>query len=181
MYEKPLKSVGIKGYMGVRDLPAGIDIARLWAVIIDVDRHEQVGDKLVESKVFHSDEGGQDSYQVLRPPRLMATAQRYWFVHSELTLNLDKMPGHNRRCWSSLAPDAAAAIRTTVRERYPNATEVPLTHGCWEVVPAAAGAPARLRYFTVSDPGGTLARTAVGILTTRTLPENMANFINHAR
>ncbi|HCH63982.1 MAG: hypothetical protein CL927_12665 [Deltaproteobacteria bacterium] len=181
MYEKPLKSVGLSAYMGVRDLPDDVDPDRLWAVIIDIDQHVQVGDKLVESKSFGGHAGGPDSYQVLRAPRLLAGAQRYWFVHSHIELDVEGTPGRNRRCWSNIPPGAAAAERARVQARYPDATPITLTHGCWEVLPAAPGAPARLRYLTVSDPGGALARTAVGMLTTRTLPENIANFVDRAR
>ena len=181
MYEKPLKTVGLTAYMGVRDLPPDVDVDRLWSLICAIEDHEKLGNQLAESAVVSRNGPRVESYQVLKPPPLMPSAQRYWFVYSEAEENVDGLAGHNRRCWSNLPPDGAAAARASVTERYPNASPIALTHGCWEVLPAAAGAPARLRYRTVSDPGGTLARTAVSFLTTRTLPENMANFVNGAR
>lgn len=181
MYEKPLKSVGLTAYMGVRDLPADVDVDRLWALIVDVVNHDRVTNKLVESTLVARHGGAVDFYQVLKPPPLMASAQRYWFVHSVARRDVDGTPGHHRRCWSGLREGEAAEVRAKVAAAYPDASEIPLTHGCWEVVPAVAGAPARLRYRTVSDPGGTLARTALSLLTTRTLPENLAAFIDAAR
>jgi hypothetical protein len=181
MYEKPLKSVGLTAYMGVRDIPDDVDVNKLWTAIADVANHDRVGDKLAESTLIRRHGTGVDSYQVLKAPSLMPSAQRYWFVHGESQVNINGLAGHNRRCWSILPEGEAAEARAVVSERYPSASPIPLTHGCWEVLPAAPGAPARLRYFTVSDPGGSLARTAVSLLTTRTLPENMASFINYAR
>ena len=181
MYEKHLKTVGLTGYMGVRDLPADLDVDKLWALIVNIDEHVLVGNKLVESKVFARHEGGMDSYQVLRAPPLMASAQRYWFVHSHVESDVDATKGRQRRCWSHIPSALASAERAAVQARHPNASLISLTHGCWEVIPAAPGAPARLRYLTVSDPGGTLARKAVQLFTTRTLPENMANFVEHAQ
>jgi len=181
MYEKPLASVGLTAYMAVRDIPADVDPNTVWALILDVERHEHFGDKLAESTVIARHGNSIDSYQVLKPPPLMAAAQRYWFVHSEIETNVGGTEGHHRRCWSALPTDSNADVRARVAEKYPDASLISLTHGCWEVVPAAPGASARLRYRTVSDPGGTLARTAVSMLTTRTLPENLANFINSAR
>ena len=181
VYEKRLKTVGLTGFMGVRDLPAGLDVDKLWALIVNIDEHVHVGDKLVESKVFARHDGGMDSYQVLRAPPLMASAQRYWFVHSHIESDVDGTKGRQRRCWSHIPSALASAERAAVQARYPNASPISVTHGCWEVIPAAPGAPARLRYLTVSDPGGTVARKAVQLLTTRTLPENMANFVKHAQ
>ena len=181
MYEKHLSTLGLTGYMGVRDLPTELDVDKLWALIVNIDEHVHVGDKLVESKVFARHDGGMDSYQVLRAPPLMASAQRYWFVHSHIESDVEGTKGRQRRCWSHIPSALAAAERATVQARHPNATLISVTHGCWEVIPAAPGAPARLRYVTVSDPGGTLARKAVQLLTTRTLPENMANFVKHAQ
>ena len=181
MYEKPLKSVGLTAYMGVRDLPADVDADRLWSLIIDIEAHDELGNQLAESKVIARRGDAIDSYQVLKPPPLMASAQRYWFVHSVIERDVAGQAGHNRRCWSNLPTSDAVEARARVAEKYPSASAISLTHGCWEVVPAVEGAPARLRYRTVSDPGGALARTAVGMLTTRTLPDNLANFINGAR
>jgi len=181
MYEKELASVALTAFMGVRDIPPDVDIKRLWAVIIDVDSHERIGDQLEESAVIGRTGGGVDSYQVLKPPAFMPGAQRYWLVHSEIEHDVDGLVGHHRRCWSNLPPDGASETRGKLAVQYPQASVISLTHGCWEVVPAVDGAPARLRYRTVSDPGGALARTAVGMLTTRTLPQNMANFIEGAR
>ena len=181
MYEKPLRSAGLTAYMGVRDLPADVDADRLWQVIVGVDDHVRLGGQLVESTVFHRHGNGFDSYQVLKAPPLMPGAQRYWLVHSEVEIDVAGRAGHRRRCWSNLAPDASASIRAELAQRYPSASAITLTHGCWELLPAEAGTPARLQYRTVSDPGSALARTAVGMLTTRTLPDNMANFIDGAR
>ena len=82
----------------------------------------------------------------------MASAQRYWFVHSHIESDVDGTKGRQRRCWSHIPSALASAERAAVQARYPNATPIAVTHGCWEVIPAAPGAPARLRYLTVSDP-----------------------------
>ena len=127
------------------------------------------------------DVAGIDFYQVLKAPPLVAGAQRYWFVHTELERDLNGVKGHHRRCWSKLAVSELADERAAVAKRYPSAMEVAVTHGCWEVLPAVGdGTPARLRYRTVSDPGGHLPASLAAMLTSRALPENLAVFLRQA-
>lgn len=177
---KPLRSVGLTAYMGVRDLPAAVDPERLWKVISDVADHDRFATRLEESTVVQSHGGGIDFYQVIKPPPLLASVQRYWLVHTELERNVGGVTGHHRRCWSKIASSEMASTRAKIVQRYPNATEVALTHGCWEVVPARDTTPARLRYRTVSDPGGSLPRSVADLLTTRAMPDNLDTFVRQA-
>jgi len=177
---KPLRSVGLTAYMGVRDLPASVDLARLWQVVTDVADHDRFAGRLAESTVVQRHDGGIDFFQVIKPPPMLASVQRYWLVHTELERNVGGVAGHHRRCWSQIGASEMAAIRAEIEQRYPNATEIALTHGCWEVLPAKDGTPARLRYRTVSDPGGSLPRSVADLLTTRALPDNLDIFVRQA-
>ncbi len=179
--EKKLQSVDATAYLGVRDIPREVDVERLWTLIVDVDGHDRFGGKLAESTVVKRHGAAVDFYQVLKPPPLMASAQRYWFVHTEWEQGVGGVPGHQRRCWSQLSADEATEARAAVAAKYPDASLVPLTHGCWEVLPASGEKPAQLRYRTVSDPGGMVARSLVGMLTSHTLPDNLNTFIEAAR
>jgi len=178
---KPLKSVGLTAYMGVRDLPASVDPERLWKLVAEVGKHDDFAPRLAESTVVKRHGAAIDFYQVLKPPPLVSSAQRFWFVHTELETNLGGVQGHHRRCWSKLSEAELPEARADVAKRYPSAMEVALTHGCWEVLPAGDdGTPARLRYRTVSDPGGSLPASLAAMLTSRALPENLAAFVRQA-
>lgn len=179
--QKKLKSLPLTAYLGERPLPAGTDAAKLWRLIADVDSHERFSSKLAESTVIKQSAGAVDFYQVMKPPPFLSSAQRYWFLHTRIEEDVGGVTGHHRRCWSNLPESEATDVRAKVAAQYPSASAVPVTHGCWEVLPATADSPARLRYRTVSDPGGTLARMGVELLTTRTMPENLETFLRAAR
>jgi len=178
--QKPVPGVGLVAFRGRLPLGPDTDYDRLWSLLSDVGNHERVGGRLAESEVFRREGARIEFYQVLKPPPLLGSAQRYWFSHTELEQAVGGDPSHRRRCWSGLPAGEATALRAQVQARYPSASEVALTHGCWELR-GAAGSPGELRYVTVSDPGGQVPASLAALLTARTLPENMRAFVAASR
>lgn len=178
VYARALSSVGTTAYKGVLELAPEVDLARLWAAINRIDGHFAVGQSLAESKVYARQGRASQLYQVMRPPPLLPSSQRYWVLHAVEERDLAGVPGHHRRCWSILPPGEAAEVRAAIQQRHPDAMEVALSHGCWELRP---GAPATLTYTAVSDPGGSVPASVARALSARTLPDNMLSFVRAAR
>ncbi len=172
-------ATGRTAFQGELPLPASVDRDRLWRLLSDIDGHTKHGDQLAEAKVFLRQGKAMEYFQVMVPPPLMPGSQRYWFGHTELEDAVGGNPAHRRRCWSGLPPGEAAAARAGVKARHPRAIEGPMTHGCWELRPTAQGHS--LVYTTVSDPGGSVPDVVARSLTSRTLPDNMRNFVRAAQ
>ena len=178
VYARTMRSVPTTAFKGVLTLPADVDLARLWAAINRVDGHMAVGQALAESKVYARQGRSSQLYQVMRPPPLLPSSQRFWVMHAVEDRDLGGVAGHHRRCWSSLPPGEAPEVRAQIQARHPAAIEIALSHGCWELQP---GSPARLVYTNVSDPGGSVPAAVARALSARTLPDNMLSFVQAAR
>ncbi|MBL8618088.1 MAG: hypothetical protein JNM72_20920 [Deltaproteobacteria bacterium] len=178
VYARAMPSVGTTAYKGVLELGPEVDLARLWAAINRIDGHFAVGQSLAESKVYARQGRSSQLYQVMRPPPLLPSSQRYWVLHAVEERDLAGVAGHHRRCWSILPPGEAAEVRAAIQQRHPDAMEVAMSHGCWELRP---GSPATLTYTAVSDPGGSVPASVARALSARTLPDNMLSFVRAAR
>lgn len=180
VYARPLSSLPHTAFKGVLKVPADVDPTVLWRVINRIDGHHAVGTALAESKTVWQKGGSSQFFQVMKPPPLVASAQRFWIADAVEERDLGGQAGHHRRCWSVVGGEQAADVRAGILRRYPSATEVPMSHGCWELLPEAGGG-ATLVYTTVSDPGGSVPDSVARALSAHTLPDNMMSFVRAAR
>lgn len=180
VYARALSSLPHTAFKGVLKVPTDVDPATLWRVINRIDGHHAVGSALAESKTVWRKGSSSQFYQVMKPPPLVASAQRFWIADALEERDLGGQAGHHRRCWSVVRAGEAAEVRAGIRGRYPAATEVPMSHGCWELLPEAGGG-ATLVYTTVSDPGGSVPDSVARALSAHTLPDNMMSFVRAAR
>ncbi len=174
VYKKDVPGTNMMAWKGEKDFPATIDKARLFAVITDTNNHTHISPGLLESTIIHPVGTGALYYQVMDAPRPIA--DRYWIAQSASIQDADGHPGHLRRTWSSVGGDAAQATRAMLQERYPDAVEVPETHGRWDLIPLDDGG-LRVVYRTLVDPGGAVPQSIANSVAGRGVSENIEKMV----
>ena len=168
VYGKEVSSLGLTAYKGIYELD--VDSEKLFGQICDLEGHMDVSDQLVESRIILTQGERSDFYQVMKSPAAFVS-QRYWLNRSITKRDIGGVPGHHKRVWNALAMDQYPKVREALAETYPDAVLVETTHGSWEV------SPTHLTYRTVSDPGGSVPGSVYSSLSSKTLPDNMLNFV----
>lgn len=174
VYQKRIKEIGLNAYMGRMILDPEVTPDDLFAALGDVEHHPEFNSLLVDSRRLYSDSERRDFCQVMKGPRLVPIAKRYWFNRSREERDIDGERGHHRSTWMRLPETAYPEVRREIREQYQGAVELPLTFGSWESLPL--GGSYVITFRTVSDPGGSIPKFLVNWATRRALPENMLLF-----
>jgi hypothetical protein len=174
VYQKAIDEIGLTAYMGRMVLAPEVTPDDLFATLGDVEHHPDFNSLLVDSRRLYSDPGRRDFCQVMKGPRLVPIAKRYWFNRSFEQRDIDGERGHHRSTWMRLPEDAYPEARREIGEKYRGAVELPLTFGSWECLPL--GGSYAVTFRTVSDPGGSIPKFLVNWATRRALPENMLLF-----
>lgn len=180
VYSKPVPALGLTAFKGVMTLPSGVDPAALFRVICDLEGQGKVSPMLVESKVFERSGDSLAYYQVIRPPKLVPGSHRFVVQTGRILRDVGGEPGHNKRMWSAAPEGAFASTHAAILGTYEGAVEVTTTHGTWELDPQPDGT-VRYIYRAVSHPGGSIPDGLARMLSSRTLPDNMRDFLDAAR
>jgi hypothetical protein len=179
VYSKPIPSLGVTGFMGVKTLAAGVDSDALLDLITDVGRHAEINSALADSTVLERDGDASVYFQVLAAPPLLPVSPRYWISSADATRDIGGQEGHHKRVWNSLPEDALPEVRAEILDRFPRAVPLTATHGSWEMIPSGDGTT--LIYRSVGDPGGAVPAGVISLLSGRTLPDTMVVFEQAAR
>ncbi|MAE71601.1 MAG: hypothetical protein CME06_14175 [Gemmatimonadetes bacterium] len=172
VFQKKIEPLDLTAYMGRMVLSPEATPDALFGALADVDRHPEFNNILVDSRRLSWDGNMRDLCQIMRGPRFVPIAKRFWFSRSIESRNVDGTPGHHRSAWLRLPPTAYPEIRAEFAERYRGAVEVPLSFGSWESRPLSEGV-FELTFRTVSDPGGSVPNFLANWATRGALPENM--------
>lgn len=175
VYQKKIERLSLTAFMGRVELDPEATPDALFGALADVNRHPEINKILVESRRLAWDGQTRDFCQVMRGPRFVPIAKRFWFSRSVEQRNIGGVRGHHRGAWLRLPPDAYAEMRAEFAERYRGAVEIPLTFGAWESFPLPEGGYS-LTYRTVSDPGGSIPNFLANWATRKALPDNILKF-----
>lgn len=180
VYSKPVPSLGLTAFKGVMTLPADVDPERLFSVLCAVEQQGRVAPMIVESKVFARTPDSLAYYQVIRPPKLVPGTHRFVVQTGRIQRDLGGEPGHHKRMWSAAPEGAHPDTHAALRAKYKGVQEITVTHGTWELDPQSDGTVHYI-YRGVSHPGGSVPDGLARMLSSRTLPDNMMDFLNAAR
>jgi len=172
VYRKTIPSLGTTAWKGITTLPANVSSARLFALLGDNEAHKNYNSALVESVVMDRSGGVTTFYQVVKPPAYVPLSDRFWVCRAINERDADGTPGHLRRMWSSVPITEPVAIREKLESRYPDALEVPYSHGSWDLEPMPDGTT-RLTYKVVSDPGGGVPKALAARFAGRSVANNI--------
>jgi hypothetical protein len=175
LFRRHIRALNMEAYKGVKVLAADVDPARLFAAICAVGDHDRYSDHLYESTVVQQGGGSTVHYQVARPPPMTPIATRFWITRGVAFTDLGGETGHMKRTWSTIGPGELEGTRQDILARYPDAVEVSVSIGSWELDPQPEGPPL-LIYRTVSGAGGSIPDSLSAMLVSRTLPDNMLQF-----
>ena len=178
VYRKPVSSLGLTAWKGIKTLAADVSPAAVQAVITDLDNREQRHTNLQESTVVSRSGPLTTYYQVFDSPA--PVADRYWICRSLYSQDPAAGAGHWKMAWSSAPADALSELREGLSSRLPNAVEARHIHGSWELRPQSDGSTS-LIYISMADPGGSLPGGLMSSLTGRNLPELIATIEDEAR
>jgi len=176
---KHLYSVDTTAWKGQTTLPPEVSRTRVFEVLQDTEFHKSFNRSLRESVVLDRTDGVTTFYQVLSPPAYVPLSQRWWVCRAINNTDADGTPGHLRRMWSSLPDSEAASTRASIAMRYPNAVEVPFTHGRWDLEPLPDGST-RLTYRIATDPGGGVPRAIASRFAGRSVADTMRAMVQAA-
>lgn len=179
VYKKDLKTVEQVAWMGVFTLPSNVPADRLFGVISDTARHPSFNAALVESVVVSAQDGVSTFYQVVDPPPYAPVSDRWWVCRSINARDVDGIPGHLRRKWSSVSAGELDDLRQQIQARHPGAIELPYSHGQWDLIPQADGTT-RVIYRVVSDLGGSIPRVLSSRFSGRSVTNNILNMVGEA-
>ncbi len=175
VFQKKIEPLDLTAYMGRMVLSPEATPDALFGALVDVDRHAEVNNLLVDSRRLSWDGHTRDFCQIMRGPRFVPIAKRFWFSRSTESRNVDGTRGRHRGAWLRLPPTAYPEVRAEFAGRYRGAVEVPLSFGAWESWPLPEGG-FEVTFRTVSDPGGSIPNFLANWATRRALPENMLRF-----
>ncbi|MCK6520852.1 hypothetical protein L6R49_05350 [Myxococcota bacterium] len=175
LYQKSVTGYGVLAYKGVR--PVAVRPQALFDTICDVPAHKAIsGGVLAESVVLHKSESALHYYQVMQSPSWMPISDRYWFLQSSIRRDIGGRAGHHKRAWNPLDATKYAQAHSAVVSRFPDAVQVTLNSGSWEVQPGATANDSVLIYRIFSHPGGNISDSVASQVSQRSLPENMLKF-----
>ncbi len=180
VYSKPVPSLGLTAFKGIMTLPSDVNPERLFSVICAVEEQGKVAPMIVETNVFSRSGTSMAYSQVIRPPKLVPGSHRFVVQTGRIERNVDGEPGHHKRMWSAAPEGAHADIHAALRNKYKGAEEITVTHGTWELDPQPDGTVLYI-YRGVSHPGGSVPDGLARMLSSRTLPNNMMDFLRAAR
>lgn len=175
VYAKPVPSLQMTAFKGVKRLAADVDPAHLFDLIVDIAGQKRFSSMLVESRVLASQPDSLAYFQVIRPPSLVPGSHRFWINSSAVDRAVGGERGHFKRSWSVMPATTMGEVRQDILGRYPDAVEVVISHGSWELDPQPDGSVLYI-YRTVSHPGGGVPDGLARMLAGRTLPGNMLDF-----
>jgi len=179
VYQKPISALGQTGWKGITTIPAGVSRDRLFAVLGDTEAHPRINTSLSESVVVHRQGSVTTFFQVLKAPSYAPFADRWWVSRAVEVHDADGIQGQLSRQWSSLPRTEGKDIRATIRARYPDAVEVPQSHGRWDLIPLPDGST-RIVYRIVTDPGGAIPRGIATRFAGRSVANNILTMISAA-
>ena len=175
LYQKSVTGHGVLAYKGVR--PVAVGPQALFDTICDVPAHKAIsGGVLAESVVLHKSESALHYYQVMRSPAWVPISDRYWFLQSSIRRDIGGRVGHHKRAWNPLDTTKYSEAHGAVVSRFPDAVQVTLNSGSWEVQPGKTAADSVLIYRIFSHPGGNISDSVASQVSQRSLPENMLKF-----
>lgn len=175
LYQKSVTGYGVLAYKGVRAV--AVRPQALFDTICDVPAHKAIsGGVLAESVVLHKSSDALHYYQVMQSPAWMPISDRYWFLQSSIRRDIGGRVGHHKRAWNPLDASKYAQAHGAVVSRFPDAVQVTLNSGSWEVQPGKTAADSLLIYRIFSHPGGNISDSVASQVSQRSLPENMLKF-----
>lgn len=175
LYQKAVTGHGVFAYKGVR--PIAVRPQTLFDTVCDVPAHKAIsGGVLAESVLLHSSESLMHYYQVMRSPAWVPISDRYWFLQSSVRRDIGGRAGHHKRAWSPLDATKYAEAHKGVVSRFPDAVQVTINCGSWEVQPGKTAEDSVLIYRIFSHPGGNISDSVASQVSQRSLPENMLKF-----
>lgn len=177
VYEKHIGIMDMPAYKGVTEID--VDRELLFSLICDTEGHEAISDSLAASTVLNQMGERIHYYQIAETPALVPIADRYWFNQAQILRDVGT-PGHHLRIWSPIDPTLYPEAYAAVQAQYPDAVYVSVTYGSWEVRPLPDG-KTELTYRSLTNPGGNVPSSVFEVLSARTLPDNMMNFVDEAR
>lgn len=180
VYSKPVPSLGLTAFKGIMTLPSDVDPERLFSVICAVEDQGKVAPMIVETQVFSRSGNSMAYYQVIRPPKLVPGSHRFVVQTGRIERDVGGEPGHHKRMWSAAPEGAHADTHAALRNKYKGIEEITVTHGTWELDPQPDGTVLYI-YRGVSHPGGSIPDGLARMLSSRTLPDNMMDFLSAAR
>ena len=179
VYEKPIAILGQTGWMGVTTIPASVSRDRLFSVLGDTESHARINKALAASVIVSRAGSVTTFYQVLKAPSYAPMADRWWVSRAEEVRDAQGTPGHLRRQWSSLPRSEGEDIRARLRSRYPDAVEVPHSHGRWDLIPLPDGST-KVIYRIVTDPGGAIPKGLASRFAGRSVADNILTMVSAA-
>ncbi len=172
IYGKEVPALDLTALKGVYALD--VDSEKLFDLLCDIEGHVQVTGNLLESRIIRQSGEVADYYQVMKAPSALIS-RRYWVNRSITHRSFTGLAGHHKRQWDALGVTLYPKVRASLKESYPDAVIVTVTHGSWEV------SPTELIYRTVSHPSGNVPSSLFSTLNSKTLPDNMLSFVNHLK
>jgi hypothetical protein len=175
LYQKSVTGYAVLAYKGVR--PVAVRPQALFDTICDVPAHKAISNGvLAESVVLHRSESALHYYQVMESPAWMPISDRYWFLQSSIRRDIGGRAGHHKRAWNPLDASKYAEAHSAVVSRFPDAVQVTLNSGSWEVQPGQTADSSLLIYRIFSHPGGNISDSVASQVSQRSLPENILKF-----
>ena len=175
IYRKDVAGMALPAFRAEKDVAASSE--RLFELILDLNRHAGLSDTipLIRSQVLSRRGDELDYMQYLDSPGWTLARDRYWFNRARVQRDLAGRVGHHRLSWQGIDPAGYPRQWRALLAGNEDAIRTPINYGSWEVIPQAGGR-SRLVYRVLSDPGGSLPRSAQLLVTARTLPENLLQF-----
>ena len=170
VYRKPIASLGLTAWKATKTLHPKVTPGAFVAVVKDLEGRDDRDAKLLVSDIVAQDGPHTTYVQVYDSPGPMAN--RYWICRAVDHHDPAAGAGHWKRRWSSPPPTALGDLRASLRAAHPRAVEVAITHGSWELGPQADGSTL-VTYISVADPGGSVPKGVMSMVTGRNLPDHI--------
>lgn len=178
---KTIRGQRLYGWKGIKETAASPDA--VLDLLVDLPYHMGLDRKripLIESVILARRDGGFDFFQLIDIPGMLGK-DRFWFSGASVERDAGGRRGHHfQRWWRIDGRTSYPSKFGEVRTRHPDAIEVEVSVGAWELLPAPEGGT-RIVYRVFSDPGGAIPDWGQNLATGKTLPDNLNAMDRHAR
>jgi len=180
VYKKDVPGAPVPGFKGIKIVDADPDL--LFDAILDVRSHVGLSDDIpLKKSVVISKSGNTiDFWQYLDVPGWTLANDRYWFARMTFNRDVGGVDGHHVQTWSLIDATQHPSHLATATAIDEDAVLTPFNYGGWEVEPMPGG-KVKLTFRTLSDPGGSLPKSAQNLATQKTLPDNLLQFEAEAK
>lgn len=180
VYKKSIPGQDIPAFKGVKVME--VDPDHLFDAIIDFRHHVGLSKDIPLTRSVVIKESGNtiDFWQYLNVPGWTLANDRFWFAKARISRNVGGEAGHHIQTWEIIDAEQYPDHLAKAKAIDEDSVMTPLNYGLWEVKPVGDG-KVELIYRVISDPGGSLPKSAQSLATSRTLPDNLLQFEAEAK